>query len=196
MIPDGTKVKHKTLNYFGYIDGVTRVKSVFTGNKDCEWQYRVRIPGKDKRMIAPEEDLYISGIVNTSKARCEMARALFDLKISEKDIYANNFVCIFEILLKAKVLIPFLYETNKWVYTKVRSKSAIRTLKRISESRFQLRIEGIGYDNRCRFCRTFRTAFKNKVIDLLGEDTFYQIGFCYYDEKEKKHTGRYYKWGQ
>ena len=59
MIENDTLVKHKILGYEGLIDGQTRMKLIFTGERGCESQYRIKIPGQDKRFIAPEEDLEI-----------------------------------------------------------------------------------------------------------------------------------------
>jgi hypothetical protein len=57
MFEDGSLVKHKKTGYEGIIDGQTSLKLWFTGNKDCKFQYRVKFPETDKRLIAPEEDL-------------------------------------------------------------------------------------------------------------------------------------------
>jgi len=59
MIEDNTLVKHKVLGYEGLIDGHTRMKLIFTGSRDCEFQYRIKVFGQDKRFIASEEDLEI-----------------------------------------------------------------------------------------------------------------------------------------
>ncbi len=59
MIENDTLVRHKILGYEGLIDGQTRMKLVFTGERGCESQYRIKVLGQDKRFIAPEEDLEI-----------------------------------------------------------------------------------------------------------------------------------------
>ena len=59
MIENDTLVKHKILGYEGLIDGQTRMKLIFTGERGCESQYRIKVLGLDKRFIAPEEDLEI-----------------------------------------------------------------------------------------------------------------------------------------
>lgn len=59
MLDDGVYVKHKRDAYEGVIDGRTKLKGIFTGNQDVEFQYRIRVHGDDKRKIAPEEDLTI-----------------------------------------------------------------------------------------------------------------------------------------
>jgi len=57
MIENDTLVRHKILGYEGLIDGHTRMKLIFTGERGCELQYRIKVLGQDKRFIAPEEDL-------------------------------------------------------------------------------------------------------------------------------------------
>ena len=57
MFEEGSLVKHKELGYEGLIDGKTSLKMLFTGNKQCEFQYRIKLPNKDNRLIAPKEDL-------------------------------------------------------------------------------------------------------------------------------------------
>jgi len=59
MIENDTLVRHKILGYEGLIDGQTRMKLIFTGERSCESQYRIKVLGQDKRFIAPEEDLEI-----------------------------------------------------------------------------------------------------------------------------------------
>jgi len=59
MLDNDTLVKHKILGYEGLIDGQTRMKLIFTGERGCEYQYRIKVFGQDKRFIAPEEDLEI-----------------------------------------------------------------------------------------------------------------------------------------
>ena len=57
MFEDGSLVKHKKTGYEGLIDWRTKMKMLFTGNRECEFQYRIKLPNHDKRLIAPEEDL-------------------------------------------------------------------------------------------------------------------------------------------
>ena len=59
MIENDTLVKHKILGYEGLVDGYTRMKLIFTGERGCEYQYRIKVLGQEKRFIAPEEDLEI-----------------------------------------------------------------------------------------------------------------------------------------
>ena len=59
MIENDTLVRHKILGYEGLVDGQTSMKLIFTGERGCAFQYRIKIFGQDKRFIAPEEDLEI-----------------------------------------------------------------------------------------------------------------------------------------
>lgn len=54
-----TPVKHIRDGYKGWINGTTKMKEIFTGNKEVEFQYCVQIPNEDKRRIAPAEDLEV-----------------------------------------------------------------------------------------------------------------------------------------
>ena len=59
MIENDTLVKHKILGYEGLVDGVTKLKMLYTGERGVEFQYRIKVLGQEKRFIAPEEDLEI-----------------------------------------------------------------------------------------------------------------------------------------
>jgi hypothetical protein len=59
MIENDTLVKHKILGYEGLVDGVTKLKMLYTGERGSEFQYRIKVLGQEKRFIAPEEDLEI-----------------------------------------------------------------------------------------------------------------------------------------
>lgn len=58
--PDLTPVKHKTEGYLGWIDGITKMKEIFTGNTECAWQYRICVQGEAKKRIAPEGDIELN----------------------------------------------------------------------------------------------------------------------------------------
>ncbi|NQT45885.1 MAG: hypothetical protein HQ593_00210 [Candidatus Omnitrophica bacterium] len=186
MLPRKTKVKHRRLNYFGFVAGITKIKEIFTGNVDCDWQYRIEIPKEDRRRIAPEEDLIVVGMIATKEACLDRARVILRLEKSERERDSEGTVCIFNISAKTKIAIPIIYDTNKWVYTKVRSRTAERKLECISEQELKLGIRGGGHDNRCRWCRTFRTALKTKIINALGEGAFYQDGFCFFEREHER----------
>lgn len=54
--PNLTPVQHRTEKYHGWIDGVTKIETLFTGNHDVPWQYRIFL-ADGTRKVAPEEDL-------------------------------------------------------------------------------------------------------------------------------------------
>ncbi len=58
--PKYTPVKHKREGYKGWIHETTRMKELFTGNKDCDWQYTIRLAEDGIMRVAPEEDLEIN----------------------------------------------------------------------------------------------------------------------------------------
>ena len=77
MIEDDTLVKHKILGYEGLIDGQTRFILVFTGDRGCEFQYRIKVLGQDKRFIAPEEDLEIGNKDKEKEMQSKFRKARF-----------------------------------------------------------------------------------------------------------------------
>jgi hypothetical protein len=58
-LPQYTPVRHKKEGYEGWIDAdITKDKDIFTGNKNCEFQYRIIVGDvNERRRIAPLEDL-------------------------------------------------------------------------------------------------------------------------------------------
>ena len=58
-LPEFTPVRHKRESYKGWIHQATRMKEIFTGDKDCEWQYSIKVEGCERVKIAPPEDLEI-----------------------------------------------------------------------------------------------------------------------------------------
>ncbi|MBF0478909.1 MAG: hypothetical protein HQL26_05465 [Candidatus Omnitrophica bacterium] len=60
LFPDLTPVRHKTENYIGWIDGITKMKEFFTGITECDWQYRICITGENLKKIAAQNDLTIN----------------------------------------------------------------------------------------------------------------------------------------
>ena len=175
MLKNGSKVKHIKLNIIGVIDGITKIRSLFTGNVDCDWQYRIKLIGQEERIIAPEEDLI---------ELKQESKLLIILDKSERIQHSDQTVCSFTILGKDKNTIPIIYETNKWAYEKVRSKTAEIQLRKINNKKFNLEIIGIGHDNRCRWCKTFRTALETRITNIYGDGTFYQDGFCIFDRDQ------------
>jgi hypothetical protein len=57
-VPNLTPVRHIKEGYTGWIDGITKIENLFTGDVDCEWQYRVMtVDNPGRRRIAPPQDL-------------------------------------------------------------------------------------------------------------------------------------------
>lgn len=64
---DGTLVRHKVLGYEGHIQGVTRIKELFTDRgqplddfrRKQTFQYRIVLEGESLRRIAPADDIEI-----------------------------------------------------------------------------------------------------------------------------------------
>ena len=75
MIENDTLVKHKILGYEGLVDGQTRMKLIFTGERGCEYQYRIKVLGQDKRFIAPEEDLEIGNKDKEKELQAQFKKA-------------------------------------------------------------------------------------------------------------------------
>ncbi len=57
IFPLHTAVKHVRDGYTGWIHASTTMKDLFTGNKECKWQYTIRIEGETQLRVAPVEDL-------------------------------------------------------------------------------------------------------------------------------------------
>ncbi len=55
--PLHTPVKHKRDGYIGYVHATTRMKEIFTGNKEVTWQYTLKVEGSEQLKVAPVEDL-------------------------------------------------------------------------------------------------------------------------------------------
>ena len=76
MFENKVLVKHKKLGYEGLIDGQTSLRILFTGNKQVDFQYRIKIPNQDKRLIAPEEDLKAIKITLIPKRKNKPSKSL------------------------------------------------------------------------------------------------------------------------
>lgn len=183
MLENNTKVKHKIEGYVGVIDGITRMKEFFTGNINCDFQYRVKILGEETRKIAPEQDLevFCSREGMRDKARCVLS--LSDSGFEEN---SERTICNFKIEARGSKAVDLVKTINKKTYEFVRSRTAELQLQLIHSDTlgaiFQLRIEGIGHDNRCRWCRTFRTKLENACERDFGEEMFFQDGFCVFEK--------------
>jgi hypothetical protein len=73
-IPDGTKVRHRSDGYEGYVDGLTEIVTGPRRNPDGRTQYRINI-GESDRLLVVEEDLLIltdkEGLVLMAKQKVE-----------------------------------------------------------------------------------------------------------------------------
>lgn len=74
MIENDTLVKHKILGYEGLVDGVTKLKMLYTGERAVEFQYRIKVLGQEKRFIAPEEDLEIGNKVKEKEMQSKFKK--------------------------------------------------------------------------------------------------------------------------
>lgn len=75
MIENDTLVRHKILGYEGLVDGVTKLKMLYTGERGSDFQYRIKVLGLDKRFIAPEEDLEIGNKVKEKEMQGKFKKA-------------------------------------------------------------------------------------------------------------------------
>ena len=80
MIENDTLVKHKILGYEGLVDGVTKLKMLYTGERGSEFQYRIKVLGQDKRFIAPEEDLEIGNKAREKEMQSQFRKTKRKLK--------------------------------------------------------------------------------------------------------------------
>ena len=81
MIENDTLVKHKILGYEGLVDGYTRMKLLFTGDRGCELQYRIKVLGQDKRFIANEEDLEIGDKVREKEIQSQFRKSRLKARV-------------------------------------------------------------------------------------------------------------------
>lgn len=75
---DGTLVRHKVEGYKGYVDGITRIKELFTEGgqplanpkSSQTFQYRIVLEGESLRRIAPAADIEIlEGAVSVARRK-------------------------------------------------------------------------------------------------------------------------------
>ena len=76
-IPDGTKVRHRSGEFEGFIDGLTELVIGPSRNPDKRTQYRINV-GEPMRQLAAESDLLIltdqEGLVLMPKQALEFRR--------------------------------------------------------------------------------------------------------------------------
>jgi len=90
-----------------------------------------------------------------------------DRKDGGKKDYAGVFHCHWKLLVSDDVLEKKDVETIKrWTDGKVKTSGEI-TLSKTGKRVYNLEIAGRGYDNRCRWCESFRTALKTRTGNLV-----------------------------
>lgn len=152
------------------------IEHVYEKNKEGEFEYK-GISG-DKQKIMRESDIK-EALFQKFKSVQGVPNKKINL-ILTSDAFAND-TCFFDINVDSAAAKELVLEINRWVYTKVRSYTAHRKLNVIAPLQLRLEIAGQGYDNRCRWCRTFRTGLKTACEDRFGPDTFSQENACQYE---------------
>ncbi len=179
MLEDNTLVRHKTGKYTGKVEGNTKIRELFTGDKSGESQYRIKLADGSIK-IAPEADLEsLSGKTVISMWYNE--GGFFDEVVPNG---TQEFVCNLGISIDRADAAEVVFKQKFWSDEHVRSRNARWTLNLKSNNRFELTITGIGHDNRCRWCRTFRQSLKTACIRKFGEYTFSQESFCKMDYRD------------
>ena len=183
MLEDGVKVKHKVIGYQGIVVGRTKIKNLFTGNVDCDFQYRIRThPAQDVK-IAPEEDLCVLEPKMSADDRVAKAQVVLDLECGT-DPTTQMYKCVFEISSKTQQAEIAVVSRYARTFDFVRSRTAIRDLQNTAPGKRRLEIIGKGYDNRCRWCRSFRKMLKNEIRGRYGNHGIYQSNYCVFDQRQ------------
>ncbi len=86
--------------------------------------------------------------------------------------------CVFDIRTQDAAAADTVFRINQWTSDKVRLEEAVCRLKILPDHHLELAIEGGGRDNRCRWCRTFRSALQTACIKRFGPGSYTQNGFC------------------
>ena len=93
---------------------------------------------------------------------------------------SRNIACRFEVTVPHGISEKDIVEVRNWVNGKVSLPQNSRTiLEREGPKRFRISIVGTGADDRCRWCRSFRTALTTRMNRL--ERDVLQDGFCYFE---------------
>jgi len=87
--PDLTPVAHKTGQYQGWIDGVTRIESLFTGQTGMLWQYRIYLSDGSRR-VAPEQDLVAVAVAPEFPPRELLSRYVESIE-GQSDLHALGY---------------------------------------------------------------------------------------------------------
>jgi len=152
------------------------IEHVYEKNQDGEFEYR-GVSGVKQKIIKEsdiKEALFqkFKGVQGAPNKRVNL--------ILTSDAFAND-ACLFDINVDSTEAEDLVLKINRWVYTKVRSHTAERKLTVVSPLQLRLEIAGQGHDNRCRWCRTFRTGLKTACEDRFGPDAFLQENTCQYE---------------
>lgn len=99
-----------------------------------------------------------------------------------KENWGDSIDCKFIINIPNKISEDELKELEGWVDDKVKTKdfSTSIGLEKINPHKFELLINGIGHDNRCRWCKSFRTALK--TFCNKKRLNFQQMSFCKFED--------------
>lgn len=137
---------------------------------------------KDGRLILPEP---------VKKASQEQKRREKEAKEFDKKLTLNylgsetkGFMrCEFEIELPkgVKGIKKKIFDVRDWTDKNVKLKKGARIWFEKKGEGYRLIISGRGADERCTWCRSFRTALKTSMFDL--KVAVYQNNFCSFDEK-------------
>ncbi len=187
MIEEKSLVRNTREGYEGIILGTTRMQNLFTGNIEVPFQYRIQLQNTQTIKIAPEEDLEITRRPVTLEDRLATAKVVMTLAHNGRDQALDQYKCVFEIETSGASLAGVVQGKFRDTFSMVRSRTAIRDLESTGVASLRLEIIGEGYDNRCRWCRTFRTILKNAVVEREGQGAFVQDGFCDFDIREGRH---------
>jgi len=159
---------------FIYLNGDQKkyiIRYVYENKDNGESEYRVSSDGAEKIV---KENM----IASSFKSRVSLGTVEGNVCCTFEGSTGANEECSYDISTSGKLATDLVLKINKWTYTKVRSRTAIRNLTVVSQNRLKLEISGGGYDNRCRWCKSFRTALETACNKEFGEGSFLQEGYC------------------
>jgi ATP-dependent DNA helicase PIF1 len=172
-VHDGPKYKKEQYVKLPNEKNVYTVEYVYGKNANGNFEYRLASGSCNK--VVEEQSIagHPAGLTYEKKQGSVVLRY-------NGDPYDNQ-RCIFEINVTTEAAKETVLDINRWTYTKVRSQTANRNLKVLSNDKLRLVIEGEGFDNRCRWCRTFRTGLKTACEKNFGGESFNQEGYCQHE---------------
>lgn len=146
--------------------------------KNAEGEFEYRGVSGDKHRIIKESEIKEVLFHRSSNMQSAMTMRVCIALTSDPQ---SNTLCLFDIKVDSPDTKDLVLKINKWTYTKVRSNTAHRRLNVVTPTLLRLEIAGEGHDNRCRWCRTFRTGLKNACEEKFGNAAFSQVNFCQYE---------------